>query len=179
MIVREREISVVLRYTFPREPEGGYAVLDAAADVVDVLWRIEQRRVVAADPGVHHEGPAVRLIDPPEHSIGLRLKRERIVLFKNFINSSSFVFFFLQGEVARNGPLSGGYFSRQWNIGFNLRFSREDIGYRSGLEKRTDCRLIWQILTMLLSSENPTPVHILVFVVEITNDIRSCGEKFP
>lgn len=30
---------------------------------------------------------------------------------------------------------------------------------------------------MLLSSENPTPVHVLVFVVEITNVIRSYEKK--
>lgn len=76
VIVRKREIPVVLRYAFPREPEGGYAILDAAADVEDVLRRIQQRRVVAADPGIHHESPTVRLIDPSKHGIGLRLKKE-------------------------------------------------------------------------------------------------------
>lgn len=103
VIVREREIPVVLRYALSREPEGGYAVLDAAADVVDVLRRVQQRRVVAADPGVHHERPTVRLIDPPEHGVGLRLKTKRL-LSENFISSSLCHIFLFQGEAVRDGP---------------------------------------------------------------------------
>lgn len=76
-VVRKREIPAVLRYALSREPEGGYAIFDAAADVIDVLRWIQQRRVVAADPGVHHESSTIRFIDPAENGIGLRLKTNK------------------------------------------------------------------------------------------------------
>jgi len=40
VIIRERKILAVFRYAFSRELEGGYAILDAAADVIDILWWI-------------------------------------------------------------------------------------------------------------------------------------------
>lgn len=77
VIIRKREIPAILRYAFSRELESGYTILNAAAYVVDVLRWIQQRCVVAADPGVHHESPTVRLIDPAEYGIGLRLKKKK------------------------------------------------------------------------------------------------------
>ena len=76
VIIRKREILVVFCYAFSRELEGGYAILDAAADVVYVLRWIQQRRGVATDPGVHHESPTVCLIDPAQYGIGLRLEKK-------------------------------------------------------------------------------------------------------
>jgi len=81
-----------------------------------------------------------------------------------------------QWETAWDSPLN-------WRLSFLVfRFNR-DIGCRSslprGLLKGRGLSFpfsIREILTMLMSSENPTPVHILVFVVEITNVIRSCEE---
>lgn len=73
MIVREREIFAVLRRALPRESQSGDAVLDTAADVVHILRRVQQRRVVAADPSVHYEGSTVGVVDPAEHCVGLGL----------------------------------------------------------------------------------------------------------
>lgn len=89
-VIREREIPAVLCYALPREPQGGHAVLDTAADVVDVLRRVQQRRVVTADPSVHHESTTVGLVDPTKHGIGLRLNvyKAREIILINIIYKS-------------------------------------------------------------------------------------------
>lgn len=74
MIVREGEILAILRYALSWELQDGRAIFDATADIINVLRRVQQRRVITADPSVHHESPTVGLVDPTKHRVGLRLK---------------------------------------------------------------------------------------------------------
>lgn len=64
VIIREREVPIVLCYTFPREFKRRYAIHFTTAGVVDILRRIEQRGIVSADPSVHEKSPTRLVVDP-------------------------------------------------------------------------------------------------------------------
>lgn len=64
---------IIIRITLPWERQNGFAILDAASGIVQILFLIQYRTGITIDPGVHQEGTTI-LIYPANDGIRLRLK---------------------------------------------------------------------------------------------------------